>query len=116
MVVDDKQELFLSSKYQGGGERRRVAVIFPRGLAVRCSHFRSLAPPGRRSWSCLHRPLLQHLRPLPDGEPDPRPMVYCRGEDLPRLVQAAASIEQVIDFGAVFGRFLDLIEIAVIRD
>ena len=91
-------------------------LFFRVGWRFGAPHFRSLAPPGRRSWSCLHRPLLQHLRPLPDGEPDPRPMVYCRGEDLPRLVQAAASIEQVIDFGAVFGPFLDLIEIAVIRD
>jgi hypothetical protein len=32
------------------------------------------------------RPLLQHMRPLPNGQPDAWPMVDRRGEDLPRLV------------------------------
>jgi hypothetical protein len=40
-------------------------------------------------------------------------MVDCGGEDLARLVQAAASIEQVINLGAGFGPFLNLVEVAI---
>ena len=43
-------------------------------------------------------------------------MVDCRGEHLPRLVQAAAGIEHVIDPRSVFHPFLDLVEIAMVRD
>jgi hypothetical protein len=43
-----------------------------------------------------HLPLLRRLRPLPDGQPDPRPMLDHRGEDLPRLVQLTAGIEHVM--------------------
>jgi hypothetical protein len=36
------------------------------------------------------RPLLQHLRPLPNGQPNPRPMIDRRSENLPRLVEVVA--------------------------
>jgi hypothetical protein len=35
---------------------------------------------------CRLRPLLQHTRPLPTGQPDTWPMVDGRGVDLPCLV------------------------------
>ena len=37
-------------------------------------------------------------------------------EDLPRLVQAAAGIEHVVDLGPVLGPFFDLVEVAVVRN
>jgi hypothetical protein len=47
---------------------------------------------------------------------DPQPMLDRRGEDLPRLVQAAAGIEHALDLGAILGPLLDLVEVAVVRD
>jgi hypothetical protein len=58
--------------------------------------------------AALRRPLPQHQRPLPDGQPDPQPMLDRRGEDLPRLVQAAAGIEHALDLGAILGPLLTL--------
>jgi hypothetical protein len=66
--------------------------------------------------AALRRPLLQHQRPLPNGQLDPQPMLDRRGEDLPRLVQAAAGIEHALDLGAILGPLLDLVEVAVVRD
>ena len=43
-------------------------------------------------------------------------MLDRRGEDLPRLVQAATGIEHVVDLGSVLRPLLDLIEVAVVRD
>ena len=43
-------------------------------------------------------------------------MVDRRGEDLPRIVKAAAGIEHALDVGAIFGPLLDLVEVAVVRD
>jgi hypothetical protein len=37
-------------------------------------------------------------------------------EDLSRFVQVAAGIEHVVDLGAVLGPFLDLVEVALVRD
>ena len=62
------------------------------------------------------RPLLQHVRPLPDSQSDSLPMLDRRREDLARLVEIVAGVQHVVDLGAVLGPFLDLIEIAVVRD
>src|SRR5690348_10048544 len=43
-------------------------------------------------------------------------MVDRLGEDLSRLVQAAPGIEHMINLGPVFGPFLDLVEVAVVRN
>jgi hypothetical protein len=37
------------------------------------------------------------------------------GEDVPRLVEIVARVEQAINLGAVARPFLDLVEIAVVR-
>jgi hypothetical protein len=37
-------------------------------------------------------------------------------EDLPRFVQIAARIEQVVDLGSVLGPLLDLVEVAMVRN
>jgi hypothetical protein len=39
-------------------------------------------------------PLLEHPRPLPDGQPDPRPIVDRRRKDLPRFLKVAAGIKK----------------------
>ena len=57
-----------------------------------------------------------HERPLPDGEPDKRPMVDRLGEDLPRLVQVAAGVQHVVNPRAVLSPLLDLVKVAVVRD
>jgi hypothetical protein len=61
------------------------------------------------------RPLLEHPRPLPNGQPYARPILDCRCKDLPRLVQITAGIEHPIDLGAVLGPFFDLVVVAVVR-
>jgi hypothetical protein len=43
-------------------------------------------------------------------------MVDRRGEDLSRLIQIAACVEHALDPGAVLGSFLDLVEVAVVRN
>jgi hypothetical protein len=58
----------------------------------------------------------KHARPLPNGQPDTWPMVDRRGEDLPRLVEVAAGEQHPIDLGPVLGPFLDLVEIAAVRN
>jgi hypothetical protein len=60
--------------------------------------------------------VLQHSRSLPDREPDTRPVLDGGGEQLARLVEVIAGIEQAIDFRFVLGPFLDLIEVALIGD
>jgi hypothetical protein len=45
------------------------------------------------------RPLLQYARPLPDGQPDPQPMLDRRGGDRPRLIQVAARVEHALGLG-----------------
>jgi hypothetical protein len=63
-----------------------------------------------------HRPLLQHLRPLPDSQPNPRSMLDRRREDFSRLVEIAPGIEHVVHLGTVLGPFLNLVEVAVVRN
>jgi hypothetical protein len=70
----------------------------------------ALHPPPRAPSS------LDDLRTLPDRQPNARPMVDGRGKDLPRLVQAAAGIEHVVDLDTVLGPLLDFVEIAVVRN
>ena len=76
---------------------------------------------GIRQLVCLRllsygrRPLLQDARPLPDGQPYPRPMLDRPGKDLPRLVEVAAGVEHALDPGAVLGPLVDLVVVAVVR-
>ena len=51
------------------------------------------------------------MRPPPNGQPDPRPILDRRGQDFPRLVQATAGVEHPIDLAAVFGPILNLVEV-----
>jgi hypothetical protein len=61
------------------------------------------------------RPVLQHARPLPNGQPNARPVLDSRRKDLLRLRETAASVQHALD-PAWFGPFLDLAVIAVVRD
>src|SRR5262249_3420566 len=45
-----------------------------------------------------------------------RPMVDRLCKDLPRLIQAASSVEHAIDFATVFGPLLHLVVVECIRD
>jgi hypothetical protein len=63
----------------------------------------------------LLRPLLQHARPLPDRQPDPRPMLDGLSEQLTSLVEIVAGIEQALNLRAVLGPLFELVEIAVVR-
>jgi len=42
----------------------------------------------------LRRPLLQRPCPLPDGQPDLRPVLDDRDKDFSRFVEAVASVQQ----------------------
>ena len=60
--------------------------------------------------------MLQHQRPLTNGQPDTWPMLDRRREVRLRLIQIAPRIQHVIDLRAVLGPLLDLVEIAMVRD
>jgi hypothetical protein len=62
------------------------------------------------------RPPLQYSRSLPDGQVDPRPVLNRLREDIPRLVEAVAGIEQAIDRRSVSRPLLDLIEVVGVRN
>jgi hypothetical protein len=62
------------------------------------------------------RPLFQHARPLPDGQPDPRPVTDRRCEYGRRLIQIAARIQHAIDFVAVVRPLLELLKIASVGE
>jgi hypothetical protein len=68
----------------------------------------------RRLVAHSFRPLLQHTGPLPDGQPDARPMLNRRLEYRPSPTEIAAGIEHALD-PACLGPLLDLVIIAVIR-
>jgi hypothetical protein len=55
------------------------------------------------------------VRPLADGQSDPRPVLDCRGENLSRLVETAAGPQHVVDFRPVLHPLLDLVIIAMVR-
>jgi hypothetical protein len=46
-----------------------------------------------------HRPLVQHPHPLPDGQPDVRPVPDGRNKDLLRLTQIVAGLQQGHRYG-----------------
>ena len=56
-----------------------------------------------------------HSRSLPDGQPDPWPVLYRLAKNVPRGVEIIAGIQQAIDLRAIFGPLLDLVKIAVVR-
>jgi hypothetical protein len=60
-------------------------------------------------------PLLQHPRPLPDGQSDPGPVLDGLGEQLACLIKVIASVQRAVRFRAVSRPFLDLVEIALVR-
>src|SRR6516225_6529558 len=64
----------------------------------------------------LVRPSLQNARSLADRYPDPRQVLDGVSKDFLRLAKIIADIEQAIDFHAVAGPLLDLVEIAMVRD
>jgi hypothetical protein len=59
--------------------------------------------------------LLQHARPLPDREPDPRPVFDCYIEQLTSLVEIVAGVKHALDLRAVLGPLFELVEIAIVR-
>ena len=71
---------------------------------------------GLASAPFLVRPSLQNARSLPDRYPDPRQVLDGVSKDFLRLAKIIADIEQAIDFHAVAGPLLDLVEIAMVRD
>jgi len=61
-------------------------------------------------------PLLEYSPPLPDRKPDPRPMLDRFGEQLASLVEIVAGVKEAIDFRAVLGPLLELVEIPIVRE
>jgi hypothetical protein len=59
------------------------------------------------------RPLLQNARPLPHGEPDPRPVFDCRDGYLTGLVRIVAGVEQALE-SARLGPLFDLVVVAMV--
>jgi hypothetical protein len=59
------------------------------------------------------RPLLENPCPLPDRQPDPRPMLDCLVEQLTSLFEVVAGIKEAVDLHAVLRPLLDLVEIAM---
>ena len=59
----------------------------------------------------LIRPLLKHARPLPDSQPDLRPVLDGLREYVARLVEIVAGVEQAVERRAVLRPLLDLVEI-----
>jgi hypothetical protein len=72
----------------------------------------------RRPAACLvtrlFRPLLQNARPLPDGQPDPRPVFDSSLKHRLSPKKTVASIEHALDLAAVLGPLLDLKVAAVV--
>ena len=69
--------------------------------------------PAANGWGfLLPGPLIQHARPLSDGQPDTRPMLGHAVEDAAGLVQAAAGEQQLGDLLPVARPLLDLVEVA----
>jgi hypothetical protein len=65
-------------------------------------------------FSSLRWPLLQYPRPLPDCQPDARPMLDGRNKNLPRLVEIIASVKQGNNMHTIPTPRFDLVEIAVV--
>jgi hypothetical protein len=61
-------------------------------------------------------PLVYYSRSLPDGQPDPRPMLYCLCKNVPSFVEIIAGIKQAIDLHAIARPFFDFVEVAHIGD
>jgi hypothetical protein len=64
----------------------------------------------------IFRPLLDHASPLPDRQSYSRPMTDRLVEYLARFIQAAAGVQHPADLGAVLGPFLDIVEVALVRE
>jgi hypothetical protein len=62
--------------------------------------------------TALRRPLIQYPRSLPDGQPDPRPVLYRLRKNVASFVEIIAGIEQAIDLHAVARPFLDFVDLA----
>jgi hypothetical protein len=60
-------------------------------------------------------PLVQHPRPLPDCQPNPRPVPDQGREYFPRPVKVVAGINHPVDLRAIHGPFFDLVEVALVR-
>jgi hypothetical protein len=58
---------------------------------------------------------LQHARPLPDGQPDARPMLDCRLKHGLSPKKTVASIKHALDLATVLSPLLDLEVVAVVR-
>jgi hypothetical protein len=52
---------------------------------------------------------------LPNGQPDPWPVLDGLRENVPRLFEVIAGVQHAVDFAAVLGPLLDLVVVAVIR-
>jgi hypothetical protein len=61
-------------------------------------------------------PLIQHSRPLPNGQSDPPPVLNRLCEDISCLVEIVAAVQQTVDLRAVLCPLLDLVEVADIRN
>ncbi len=62
----------------------------------------------------LSRPLIEHSRPLPNGDPGARAYPDVAGEDGARLVEITPSIQHAQNPLRVLGPQLDLVEIAIV--
>jgi hypothetical protein len=62
------------------------------------------------------RPLLQHERPLPHRQPDPRPVLGSFCENLLGLFEVVAGVQKAVDLRAVLGPLLDLVKVAIVRE
>jgi hypothetical protein len=89
-------------------------AILPPLNALEHFGFRQVPVPSEFLFSGLG-PLLQHFCSLPDAQPYSRPVLDGRRENLVRLVETAAGIEEAINFRAVFRPLLDFVEIALVR-
>jgi hypothetical protein len=62
------------------------------------------------------RPLLQHARPLSDGQPDARPVPDHGGKDRVGTINAATGIQQIDNAQAIPRPLLNLVEVAGVRN
>jgi hypothetical protein len=74
-------------------------------------------PRARSSFSALRlRPLIQHARPLPKRQFDPRPVLDRALEHRASPTETVAGIEQAVDLRAIPRSLLDLVEVAHVGD
>jgi hypothetical protein len=64
----------------------------------------------------IPRRICNTRRPLADGQPDLRPVFNRRRKYVVRLVEIVAGIQHAIDLRAIACPFLDLVEVALIRN